>query len=209
MSRAPIHICFYSNRCDWSKAFITELAQTPYKGEFRFVCVDPSPTRQALPAWLKKVPTLVIAGEPEPKTDGEVFNWLKERQLKEGGGRGGGGGGSGGGGGGGGSGSGGSGDGGLEPEPMISDAGSSFGDSYSFVDMDTSAQGNGGSSSVGSIYGFSFLQGNTSVGTKEGSSYQMMDSSGKRSKKEEMLDKQMESYMAQRENGIPKRIARS
>lgn len=202
MSRAPIHICFYSNRCDWSKAFITELAQTPYKGEFRFVCVDPSPTRQALPTWLKKVPTLVIAGEPEPKTDGEVFNWLKERQLKEGGGRGGGAAGGGGGA---------EGDGGgglLEPEPMISDAGSAFGDSYSFVGMDTSAQGNGGASSVGSMYGFSFLQGGTSVGTKEGSSYQMMDAGGKRSKKEEMLDKQMESYMAQRESGIPKRVAR-
>lgn len=200
MSRAPIHICFYSNRCEWSKAFITELSQTPYKGEFRFVCVDPSPTRQTLPSWLKKVPTLVIAGEPEPKTDGEVFNWLKERQLKEGGGRGGGGGG----------GAGGAGGpvGSLEPEPMISDAGSAFGDSYSFVGMDTSAQGDGGSSSVGNMYGFSFLQGSTAVGTKEGSSYQMMDTNGKRSKKEEMLDKQMEAYMSQRDSGIPQRVAR-
>jgi hypothetical protein len=74
--------------------------------------------------------------------------------------------------------------------------------------MDTSAQGDGGTSSVGNMYGFSFLDGNTSVGTKEGSSYQMMDSNSKRSKKEEMLDKQMESYMAQRDSGIPKRVAR-
>ena len=92
MSRAPIHICFYSNKCDWSKAFITELSQTPYKGEFRFVCVDPSPTRQALPAWLKKVPTLVISGEPEPRTDADVQNWLFERRMKEGKSEGGGGG---------------------------------------------------------------------------------------------------------------------
>lgn len=194
MSRAPIHICFYSNRCDWSKAFITELAQTPYKGEFRFVCVDASPTRQSLPPWLKKVPTLVIAGEPEPRTDGEVFNWLKERQLKEGGGRG--------------SGAPGVPAGPMEPEPMISDAGSMFGDSYSFVGMDTSAQGDGGTEGVGNMYGFSFLQGNTGVGTKEASSFQMTDTSGKRSKKEEMLDKQMEAYMSQRDAGIPKRVAR-
>ena len=196
MSRAPIHICFYSNRCDWSKAFITELSQTSYKNEFRFVCADPSPTRPALPSWLKKVPTLVIAGEPEPKTDGEVFNWLKERQMKEGGGRGNGGGAPG------------VPSGPLEPEPMISDAGSAFGDSYSFVGMDTSAQGDGGSSSIGNMYGFSFLDGNTSVGTKEGSSFQMNDANGKRSRKEEMLDKQMEAYMSQRDSGIPKRVAR-
>ena len=196
MSRAPIHICFYSNKCDWSKAFITELSQTPYKGEFRFVCVDPSPTRQALPAWLKKVPTLVISGEPEPRTDADVQNWLFERRMKEGKSEGGGGGAGGGA--------------GMssEPEPMISDAGSTFGDSYSFVGTDTSAQGDGGSSGVGNFYGFSFLQGNTSVGTKEGSSFQVTDMSGKRSRKEELLDKQMENYMTQRDAGIPKKVAR-
>lgn len=196
MSRAPIHICFYSNKCDWSKAFITELSQTPYKGEFRFVCVDPSPTRQALPAWLKKVPTLVISGEPEPRTDADVQNWLFERRMKEGKSEGGGGGAAGGA--------------GMssEPEPMISDAGSTFGDSYSFVGTDTSAQGDGGSSGVGNFYGFSFLQGNTSVGTKEGSSFQVTDMSGKRSRKEELLDKQMENYMTQRDAGIPKKVAR-
>lgn len=203
MSRAPIHICFYSNRCDWSKAFITELASTPYRGEFRFVCVDPSPTRPQLPSWLKKVPTLVISGEPEPRVDADVFNWLKERQLRDGAGsaaRG-----SGGGGGpAGGAGSAGP----LEPEPLVSDMGSAFGDSYSMIDTDTSAQGDGGATGVGNFYGFSFLQGNNSVGTKEGSTFQTTGGSGKRSKKEELLDQQMEQYMAQRDSGIPKRIAR-
>jgi hypothetical protein len=198
MSRAPIHICFYSNRCDWSKAFITELSQTPYRGEFRFICADPSPTRPQLPSWLKKVPTLVISGEPEPRVDADVFNWLKERQLRDGGGRSSGGG----------AGAGGAGSGPSEPEPLVSEMGSAFGDSYSMIDTDTSAQGNGGASGVGNFYGFSFLQGNTSVGTKEGSTFQMTDSSGKRSKKEELLDKQMEAYMSQRDSGIPKRIAR-
>jgi hypothetical protein len=202
MSRAPIHICFYSNRCDWSKAFITELSQTPYRGDFRFVCVDASPTRPQLPSWLKKVPTLVISGEPEPRVDAEVFNWLKERQLRDGAGtaaRA-----SGGGGAAGGAGSAGP----PEPEPLVSEMGSAFGDSYSMIDTDTSAQGNGGASGVGNFYGFSFLQGNNSVGTKEGSSFQMTNSSGKRSKKEEMLDQQMEQYMSQRDAGIPKRVAR-
>ena len=31
MSRSPLHVCFYANQCKWSKAFITELAATPYK----------------------------------------------------------------------------------------------------------------------------------------------------------------------------------
>lgn len=199
----PIHICFYSNRCDWSKAFLTELSQTPYKAEFRFVCVDPSPTRPQLPSWLKKVPTLVVSGEPTPRTDSDVMNWLYERRLKDGGGRGQN------------SGQGeAAGTGGQgqqnEPAPFVSDMGSMFGDSYSFVNQDTSAQGNGGLEGVNNFYGFSFLSGNQSVGTKEGSNIQMTASmsGGKRSKKEEMLDAQMEAFMASRNQGMPQMVKR-
>lgn len=192
-SSQPIHICFYSNRCEWSKAFITELSQTPYKNEFRFVCADPSPTRQPLPSWLKKVPTLVISGEQQPRTDSDVMNWLYERKMRDGGSKGGGGGGGGG---------------PTEPEPLVSDAGNGMGDSYSPINMDTSAQGNGGLEAIGNFYGFSMLNEPTAVGTKEGSYFQSTDMSGKRSKKEELLDKQMESYMKQRDMGMPQKIAR-
>ncbi len=46
------------------------------------MCVD-GPQRQQIPSTIKAVPTLVIAGEPEPRTDGAVMNWLSERRLKE------------------------------------------------------------------------------------------------------------------------------
>jgi hypothetical protein len=83
MSSQATNICFYSNKCQWSKAFITELAKTPWKGQFRFICVDPGANRPQLPGWLKKVPTIVIAGEAEPRTDSDVMNWLMEKRLKE------------------------------------------------------------------------------------------------------------------------------
>ena len=191
MSRAPVHICFYSNRCEWSKAFITELASTPYKGEFRFVCVDPSPTRPSLPTWLKKVPTLVINGEPEPRTDNEVMNWLYERKMRDGKGASGGAGGA---------------AAEAEPEPFLNtEMGNNYGDSYSFLDMDTSTGGDGGTRMQ---HSFSFLGGSGSVGTKEGSSFQTTDMAGKSGKKEEMLDKQMEAYMKARDSGVPKGPAR-
>ena len=78
MSRpAPIHICFYSNRCDWSKAFIEEISKTNYHKDFRFICVDPSPNRPQLPSWLKQAPTLVISGSPEITRVGACFNQLR------------------------------------------------------------------------------------------------------------------------------------
>lgn len=191
MSQAPIHICFYSNQCKWSKAFITELAGTSYKGEFKFICVDPSPTRPPLPSWLKKVPTLVISGEPNPRTDAEVMNWLYERKLKNDNGK----------------------RGGMistagkapgptEPEPfgLMGGSGSDlYSDPYTFLDQDTMTQGNGGLQ--GAEKNFSFLG---SPGTREGSSMNTIDVVGKMSKKEQMFDSQMKNYMSARDQGLPK-----
>ena len=76
------NLCYYSNRCEWSKAFMKELAQTPWANSFSFFCVDAEKRKGPLPAWLKKVPTLVINGEQQPRTDGDVMNWLSEMRLK-------------------------------------------------------------------------------------------------------------------------------
>jgi hypothetical protein len=192
---APIHICFYSNKCEWSKAFITEISQTPYHKEFRFICVDPSPNRPQLPAWLKQIPTLVIQGEPEPRTNSEVMNWFYERKMKDGGG----------------SNKGSSGGGSSnpvsnEPEPYLdTEMGGGFGDSYSFLGDDTSAQGNGG---LRGGHNFTYLNGQDSVGTREASSFQSTSSDQKRSKKEQLFDQQYEQMMKARDNGMPKPMMR-
>lgn len=193
MSRpAPVHICFYSNRCEWSKAFITEISQTPYHKEFKFICVDPSPNRPQLPSWLKQAPTLVISGEPEPRINSDVMNWLYERKMKDNGG----------------SSSQGGANASVEPEPYLdSEMGGGFGDSYSFINSDWSTGGNGGMSIS---HNFSYVGGNSSVSTKEASNFQTTNttSNQKRSKKEELLDQQMEAYKRDREQGIPQRVNR-
>lgn len=191
MSRpSPVHICFYSNRCEWSKAFIEEISKTPYHGEFRFICVDPSPNRPALPSWLKQAPTLVISGEAEPRTNSDVMNWLYERKMRDGGGK--------------------SGETGQaaasEPEPYLDmEMGGGFGDQYSFLGTDTSAEGNGGLSMK---HNFTYLQGGDSVSTREASNFQTTNSNAKRSKKEELLDAQMQQYMQSRDSGMKKSIVR-
>ena len=193
MSRpSPVHICFYSNRCEWSKAFIEEISKTPYHSEFRFICVDPSPNRPPLPSWLKQAPTLVISGEPEPRTNSDVMNWLYERKMRDGGGK-----------------TGGTTNGpvaALEPEPYLDmEMGGGFGDQYSFLGTDTSAQGNGG---LSMMHNFTFLNGQDGVSTREASNFQTTNSNAKRSKKEELLDQQMQAFLSQRDQGIKKSIAR-
>jgi hypothetical protein len=184
MSRpAPIHICFYSNRCEWSKAFIEEISKTNYHKDFRFICVDPSPQRPALPNWLKQIPTLVISGEPEPRTNNDVMNWLYERKMQDGAKT---------------TGAGAGAATALEPEPYLdSEMGGGYGDTYSFIGADTSAQGDGGLSMK---HNFTYLNGQDGISTREASTFQTTNSNQKRSKKEELFDQQYEQMMQSREN---------
>ena len=207
----PPHTCYYSNKCEWSEAFLKELSTTQYKGEFHFVCIDTTPRAQ-LPNWLKQVPTLLIKGAEEPiKVGSEVMNWLYERKMKDtsrapasvvnamkGGS-----------GSGGAIGAGGS-MGSLEPEAWnISEMGGKLSESYGNL-----VDGSGASveSSSSKNFDFGFLNGNAAPGDRTG---QNMGQSGgmkvepgrSKSKKEELFDKQMESYQQNRDAGMPQRRA--
>ena len=193
----PPHTCFYSNKCEWSQAFIKELSSTPYKGEFHFVCIDTT-SRGQLPNWLKQVPTLVIKGDEEPiKVNGDVMNWIYERKLKDtsrapaavaqp---------------------SGGPGAAAGEPEAWnISEMGGKLSESYGNL-----INGSGASveNSSSKNFDFGFLNGNAAPGDRTTQGIGMSgsgmgaDGGGKKSKKEELLNKQLESYQRSRDIGIP------
>ncbi len=195
----PVHICFYSNRCPWSKAFIEELSRTPWKREFNYVCVDPGPNRPSLPKWLQKTPTLVIKGEKEPRTDAEVMNWLYERRMRENT---------------------------VSSTPnqqqsadpaaatdveawnrseLGAGLNNSAGSFYSFLNDDTTSTGNGGSSIPGT---FSFLNGQAASGQRGVDTYPGGGGGEKKTKREQMFDAQMEEYMKYRDQGMPKGPAR-
>ena len=186
MSKQPIHICYYSNRCQYSKGFLEELKKTSYLSEFHFVCVDPSPNRPALPTWLKQTPTLIIRGEKEPRVNSDVTNWLYERKLRD-----------------------------STPAPGAANAepefynalemGSGFRDSYSMLDEDTTAQGNGG---MRIQHSFTYLNGNENTSSREATAFQGSNVDEKRSKKEQLLDQQMEAFMRDRDHGMPKPVMR-
>ncbi len=188
------NICFYSNQCKVCKAFFSELASTPFKNDFKFVCVDNTP-RNRLPGYLKKVPTIVVQGEAEPLVGNEAINWLWIRKLQDprmneqqkqeskssGGGE----------------------DMGLgfwNPLEM-----GSSGDSYSFLDQDTSVEGNGGYKMA---QNFEFI-GSGSPGQSGGGQRETMAvPAPKKSAKEDQFDKEMERYMTMRNQGVPQQIKR-
>ena len=191
----PNNVCFYSNKCEWSEAFLKELAKTPYKGEFQFVCIDTTPRAQ-LPTWLKQVPTLLIQGDQEPvKTNSDVLNWLYERKLRD-----------------------------NTPKEMprgpmpagpgpstdepeawnITEMGGKLSESYS-----TLAEGTNFDNSSTKNFDFGFLNGNAASGDRSaqgmGDSNMRQEPGRTKSKKEEMFDRQMEAYQKNRDNGLPQK----
>jgi hypothetical protein len=162
------------------------------------VCVDPSPSRPQLPAWLKSVPTIVLQGDPEPKSGSDVMNWLYEKRMREESskpqqagpvpGAGG------------------------EPDAWNSiEQGSKGGFSYSGLDADTSAsqESTGGFTMPGA---FSFLNGGAASASQSAAGTGFAPAGGmgtKKSKKEELFDKQMEAYQRERDNGMPRFQQRS
>jgi hypothetical protein len=193
MQQSKSNICFYSNKCSISKAFLTELKPTPWVNSFQFVCVDPSPNRPKLPAWLKLVPTLVISGEDKAREGNEALNWISEMKIRN-------------------SSSGGpsrsmtagavmdapGGGGDLEAWNSAEHTSFAKGFGYSFNDVDTSVsdQSVGGNSIPGA---FSFLNGAAGASAAPPS----MADVKQKSKKEQMFDAQMEEYKRQRDMGMP------
>jgi hypothetical protein len=187
-------MCFYSNRCNWSKAFLTELAASPFKSQFKYVCVDASPTRPKLPSFLKEVPTILVAGDPEPKVSSEAFNWLSLEKVKV--------------------------TGKQQTSSIGPDANEpagynmtenmSFakGIGYSFNDSETNTEGSGGALLPGT---FEFLGGAPGAGVRNANDFPGGGAASQgrsRSKKEELFDKQMEQYQRDRNQGVPNKQGR-
>jgi len=196
----PNNVCFYSNKCEWSEAFLKELAKTPYKSEFQFVCIDTTPRAQ-LPTWLKQVPTLLIRDDQEPvKTNSDVLNWLYERKMKDG-----------------------SqaqaqlpprgpmpaGPGAQSDEPEawnIAEMGGKLSESYGNL-----VEGSGASVDNSSTknFDFGFLNGSAATGDRTtqsmGDSNIRQEAGRTKSKKEEMFDRQMDAYQKNRDVGLPQK----
>jgi hypothetical protein len=181
----PIHICYYSNSCNWSKAFITEIASTPFRNKFRFICVDPSPQRPQLPTWLKQVPTLVIQGEHEPRVDSNVMNWLYEEKMKHGVDNN----------------TSSAGVSEIEPEPYLHQEMGGFADKYSFFNDDSAGPDTGNNDLI--KHNFTYLNGQDAVGTREATGFQSSSSSNNKvTDKEKMFNMQYEQMMKNRDKGI-------
>ena len=171
----------------------------PFKGQFTFVCVDPSPNRPQIPSIITQVPAVLVKGEPAPYLANEAINWLAVKkmqvtpakgpasqaanQVPE------------------------------EPEAYFANEMRGYSSAFTYIDDQQQEMG-------GTVGSFEYLGGggagmgtttaNHMISGGGGGPGQAASISGtdKISAKERQFNKQMEEYMLRRDQGVPQQVKR-
>tara|TARA_Y100000389_G_scaffold86536_1_gene83213 strand:- start:737 stop:1405 length:669 start_codon:yes stop_codon:yes gene_type:complete len=148
-----VSLLFYSNYCQHCKQIVNEINKTPLRTSIRYVCIDTQAVRAKLPEYISSVPALVVGETNQIYIGNQILGWLQMVPLikksnnnpqkapasvqniptkKENSGPG-------------------------EPNAWHTNEMNAFSDMYSFIDADTSAEGNGG---LTMVHNFETLSGN-------------------------------------------------
>tara|TARA_Y100000389_G_C17318082_1_gene441579 strand:- start:342 stop:920 length:579 start_codon:yes stop_codon:yes gene_type:complete len=187
---------------------------TKLKHILRFVCIDTASIRSKLPPYVRSVPCLIEGGTNKVLIGSDILEWIKHREISQN-----------------------SQQRNIPPPPnnnVSSENGpnawhftemSNFSDPYSFIDIDTSAKGNGGTAM---LHSFEPLIGPTQVSRQNmpggapgapsmpvsyaapGQSQSNFNSYGQlqNSEKQDTLNRKMEQIMQSRDADVPNMPAR-
>ena len=160
-----VSILVYSNYCNHCKKILKMMNNLPLKHSIKFVCIDKASIRSKIPTYVKSVPCIILGDTNQLLVGAQIIQWInlqptsvvsnqsqemnhKNHNLN------------------------------LKPQPpnkestekspnpfLFTEMGM-FSDNYSFIDADTTTQGNGGKSIS---HNFEFLTDNESVSQDCGS----------------------------------------
>ena len=207
-------ILFFSNYCNHCKQVLHELNDSSLRTNIRFICIDSADVRKKLPAHVKSVPCLIVGQTNQTLIGSDILHWIKMKSKKQN----------------------------IQISvPVQQNQQSSntkgetgpgawhmcemnnFSDAYSFLNVDLSTKGNGGTSMS---HSFEFLNGNPfdssssslsmpagapsrssmpvsySNPTQEKSEYNSFGSI-QNSETEDFMSRKMEEIMNQRELDVP------
>lgn len=190
-------LLFYSNHCNNSKDIVKNISRSPMRGSVKYICVDNANVRRKLPAYIKSVPTLisgskVIVGNQIneflqistiiEKNKAEAPKAPMAQPQKEPDDFGG-------------------------PNAFLISEMSNFSDPYSFLGIDTSAQGDGGATMN---HSFEFLTEKNDKTVANQNMNQIISnySEIQNSDKMDELNKKMDELMSRREIDVPNDVRR-
>mgnify|MGYP001163830798 FL=1 len=190
-----VSLLFYSNKCQNCKKIVGQINETPVRNSLRFVCIDDPAIRKKLPPYIKSVPTLVVGRTNQIHVGNQILGYIKMMSLQKVNEK--------------------------QKKPVvrtrhatpaveptgpssfsISEMGGGYSDNYSFVDVDCSSQGNGGSSMS---HSFDFIS-KQDLSSHQTENIQNVSNYGSIEQKDEKVDelsKRMEDMMNRRSIDVP------
>ena len=82
MSHQNSVLLFYSSHCNHCQQLLQNIKQSQIQDSLQQICIDKLP-RHRIPANVKNVPTLVIAGEMHPLVGQNVFKWVQQKIVQK------------------------------------------------------------------------------------------------------------------------------
>ena len=82
MSQQNSILLFYSAHCNHCSQLLQIIKQSQLQNSIQQICIDSLP-RHRIPANVKNVPTLVIAGTMQPLVGQNVFKWVQQKALEK------------------------------------------------------------------------------------------------------------------------------
>ena len=82
MSHQNSVLLFYSSHCNHCQQLLQNIKQSQIQDSLQQICIDKLP-RHRIPANVKNVPTLVIAGEMQPLVGQNVFKWVQQKIVQK------------------------------------------------------------------------------------------------------------------------------
>ncbi|GIS52848.1 MAG: hypothetical protein Ct9H90mP28_5640 [Paracoccaceae bacterium] len=76
-----ISLLFYSNYCQHCKQIVKEIKRSPVSSQMRYVCIDSSAVREKLPKYITSVPSLVVGETNQIFVGNQITGWLKMQPI--------------------------------------------------------------------------------------------------------------------------------
>mgnify|MGYP001436227439 FL=1 len=76
-----ISLLFYSNYCQHCKQIVKEIKRSPVSSQIRYVCIDTASVREKLPKYITSVPSLVVGETNQIFVGNQITGWLKMQPI--------------------------------------------------------------------------------------------------------------------------------
>ena len=78
-----VSLFFFSNYCQNCKQVMHEIKKSPVNLSIKYICIDSQAVRKKLPSYINSVPCLVVGNSNQIYTGNQILGWVKMKSIKQ------------------------------------------------------------------------------------------------------------------------------